>query len=302
MNNIDHSNITNTTYNTTIFVHPGSDMQEIENWQEKLMAILQQIPSKANSLKPIIQFLVSVISPAKIYLLNHHEDGQSNSEYTDLLIVISSKTTVSFTELEPILDIVYLKNQKVSCSLHNEGSVLEGLRNGHIFYSLNFIKENLVYDDKVLEYPITPPEALQTMKQNALERFIDCYDKANGFYECALFMNENRSTSITIFHLHQAAEQIFRGILLSLNGYDKRTHEIRVLKKYVRRCAQPLNECLPDANDNDKRLLDILEKAYLRSRYEDNYVIDANDIAYLFDAVKQLLFSSKDYVQKRLQF
>jgi len=165
-----------TIYSTTIFINSDSDAQEIRVWNERLNSVLQQVPSKADLFKPIIQFLVTAISPTKIYMMQN-EDSQRRSAYIDLLIVISGKAEVSFTELEPILDIVYLKDQRVSCSLHNEGSVLEGLRNGHIFYSLNFIPENLVYDDKVLSYPVTSLEALQKMKQKALEKFMGYYYK-----------------------------------------------------------------------------------------------------------------------------
>jgi uncharacterized protein len=299
MNN-HHGNVTNTTYNTTIFIHSGSDMQEINKWSEQLTSILQQIPSKADSLKPMIQFLVTTLSPAKIYMLNHDNEN-GNSDYIDFFIVISGKTGVRFTELEPILNIAYLKDQRVSCSLHSQGNVLEGLKSGHIFYSLNFISENLVYDNKVLEYPVTSTEALQTMKQQTAKKFKGYYDKAIAFYECAVSLNENRSTSVTLFMLHQATELILRGILISLNGYDKKTHEIRALKKYIRRCAQPLNNYLPDTTETEKRVLDILDKAYLSSRYEDNYVTGDEDNTYLFEKIKQLLTFSKAYVEKRLQ-
>ena len=186
-----------TIYSTTIFINSDSDAQEISEWEERLNSILEQVPSKADLFKPLIQFLVTAISPTKIYMMQN-EDSQKRSAYIDLLIVISGKTEVSFTELEPILDIVYLKDQRVSCSLHNEGSVLEGLRNGHIFYSLNFIPENLVYDDKVLSYPVTSQEALQKMKQKALEKFMGYYYKASDFYDSALSLSEIRSSPITL--------------------------------------------------------------------------------------------------------
>lgn len=34
--------------------------------------------------------------------------------------------------------------------LHNEGSVMEGLKNDHSFYSLNFIPENIVCDNNAI--------------------------------------------------------------------------------------------------------------------------------------------------------
>lgn len=151
---------------------------------------------------------------------------------------------------------------------------MEGLRNGHIFYSLNCVPENLVYDDEKITYPATSPEALRNLKQLTSEKFIGYYDKAIDFYNSAITLNQTRSTSITLFMLHQAVELIYRGLLLSLSGYDKKTHEIRALKKYLCRCAPQINECFPGKTENEKRLLEILDAAYLRAMYEDDYTID----------------------------
>lgn len=284
-------------YNTNIFSNSIRN-NPVNEWDEKMNSILQQVPTKANLLKPIILFLATTVSPAKIYMLAN-VDMPKQFDYIDLLITISNKSEVPFKELEPILDIAYLKNQRIACSLHKEGNVIEGLKNGHIFYSLNCIPENLVFDDKVLIYPVTSPDALKQMKQTAFEKFTGYYNKARDFYESATLLNQNRSGSIVLFMLHQAAELIYRGLLLSLNQYDKRTHEIRSLKKYARRCAWPLNEYLPDFTENDKRLLHILDNGYLRSRYEDNYPIDDTDLVELFERVKILLISSKEYVEMK---
>jgi hypothetical protein len=69
-------------------------------------------------------------------------------KYIDLLIVISPKSGTSFTELQPVLDMAYLNDWRVNCSLHSEGNIIDGLRNGHIFYSLQCIPDNMIYDDE----------------------------------------------------------------------------------------------------------------------------------------------------------
>lgn len=67
--------------------------------------------------------------------------------------------------------LAYLNDWRVNCSLHGEGSIIDGLRKGHIFYSLQCIPENLVYDGKVTAYPVTPPETLREMKSKAYKKF-----------------------------------------------------------------------------------------------------------------------------------
>lgn len=271
------------------------------NLETRLDIITSQIAPITGTLRPLLQFLVISVAPSKIYMLEHQLDP-AGPRYIDLFLVISPRPGVSFKELELLLEIPYRESQEVTCSLHGEGNVVQGLRDGHIFYSLHFTPANLVYDNKTIEYPLTPPDVLQTIKQASLERFNRCYTKAIDFYEAAIFLWEKYASSIALFMLHQAAELVYRSILLCLHGCDKKTHEIRALKKYVIRCAHPLIDCFPGTNENDQHLVAILDAAYVCARYDDGYSIGNEDAVCLFEKVKTLLSSARSYMQERLRF
>jgi len=98
--------------------------------------------------------------------------------FIDLLIVVSGKSNTPFKELEPVLEMAYLKDRRVCCSLHGESNVIEGLRTGHIFYSLHCIPENLIYDDKTVNYPVTTTIAVQEMKSRIQQQFAFTFKKA----------------------------------------------------------------------------------------------------------------------------
>lgn len=271
-----------------VFLSQGADEAELKRWKEKLASVVDHLPAEDGRLKPLVQFLVTVINPAKIYKYEHREAKLLAGSYTDLLIVISGKNNRPFTELEPTLEIPYIGQRTVCCSLHNEGNLLEALGAGHIFYSLHCVAENLVYDDGNLTYPVTAPEALAKIKRQVRSQFMQYIQKATDFRETAAYMLKSRPSDITIFLLHQATELTCRGILKYLNGYDKKTHEIRVLKKYMRRCAPQLCNVFPDDTTEESRLLDLLENAYLKSRYELAYPVSEKDLSALFDKVKAL--------------
>lgn len=274
------------TYNTNVFMYPNQDTAERKSWKEKLISIIEQVPAEADKIKPLIQFIVAAIAPAKIYMMKHQDVGTTiPDKYIDLLIVISPKNNRPFTELQPILDIAYLNDWRVSCSLHSEGNIIDGLRKGHVFYSLQCIPVNLIYDDKVTTYPVTSPEILREMKSKAYVKFEQNFANALDFHEGAVYLHENSASQLTGFMLHQAAELTYRGILQSLNGYDKKTHEIRVLKRYIRRCAPQLCNIFSDDSEEEKRILDILESAYSHSRYESDYKISKGDLNVLFEKV-----------------
>jgi hypothetical protein len=49
--------------------------------------------------------------------------------------------------------------------------------------------------------------------------------------------------------------------------------------------------------EEEKRLTDLLEKAYLESRYENNYAVNENDLTVFFDKVKLLQDTCKELVE-----
>lgn len=282
-------------YYTNIFLHPGSEINAIDSWKEKLHSILQGISDKTEQLKPLIQFLVTAISPAKIYMLKQAgSDDNQTIPYIDLLIVMSGKSGIPFPELEPLLNIACAGHSQVVCSLHNEGSVLEGLRAGHIFYTLHCTADNLVYDDKVLEYPAAIPETLSVIRQKAAETFYRYFQKAQDFYSSAVMLRKDGYSPLIMFMLHQSVECIYRGSLQSFTGYDKKTHEIRVLMKQVRHHSRQLNIAFTDSIPENKRLMQLLDKAYIDARYEKEYSIEEKDLEMIFDKITLLHVLTKD--------
>ena len=286
-------------YITNVFISSDIGVNGLQDWKAKLEAISDKIPSKADALKPLIQFIVTTIDPSKIYMLLHR-DMEAKEEYIDLLIVVPDSKGVSFTELEPILEMACLNNQRVLYSLHSEGNLVSGLKNGHIFYSLNCIPENLVYDDKTIAYPTTTPEALKTMKALVYEKFNAGLRKAQDFYESAVLFHKQHSSPVVAFMLHQAIELTYRAILRSLSGYDKKTHELRILKKHIRRCSPLLSNIFPDNTEEEKIWLDILEATYLQARYEDDYQIKETYMTLLFEKAKLFLATAEEVVKTKL--
>jgi HEPN domain-containing protein len=214
-------------------------------------------------------------------------------------------------ESVPVLEIPYLKGQHVFCSFHLEAVVMKGLQNGHVFYSLNCIPENLVYDNETVDYPVTAPEILEELKQQIVEKFLPAFERALDFHESAayLYENENQESPIIPFLLHQAVELTYRGILQGLGGCPNysgnrakdttTTHTIRILQKLARCCAPQLNIVFPDNTGEEKRLLDLLEHAYADARYDNRYVVPKDDLSKLFDRVILLQGIAKNLVKEK---
>lgn len=279
-------NVCHQVYTTNIYINGHSRENEWEQWKEKLGMIIH-LPEGEEPLQPVIQLLVASLAPAQVYRLAHPA-ATGEDPFIDLLLIIPARCTTPFTELEPVLEIAGINHQKIACSLHNEGNVRDALKAGHLFYTLALRPENLLYDSGEMALPPVTAEALQALKTN-LQQTVALYGcKAKQFEACANLLLQQEAP-LALFMLQQAAELAMRGILIAFSGYDKKTHELRSLKKHLRRCAPQLLSVFPDNTGEETRLLTLLESAYLGARYNPACSFNSADACCLHQRVSNLL-------------
>lgn len=96
---------------------------------------------------------------------------------------------------------------------------------------------------------------------------------------------ENRMAA---FMLHQAAEQALSTLLKTATGYYCCTHNIERLLRYAGMVTHRVNEIFPKNNEPEKRLVSLLQKAYIDSRYREDYAITEADLRDLLGRVSDL--------------
>ena len=89
---------------------------------------------------------------------------------------------------------------------------------------------------------------------------------------------QNRMAS---FMLHQAIEQGLHAILKIGTGYHCCTHNIDRLLRYGSLVSYRLFDIFPRKTDKDRHLFSLLQKAYINTRYKEDYFIDNDDLTIL---------------------
>lgn len=274
-------------YNTNVYFYPNKDIVGIINWKVKLLSVLEEVPHDADMIKPLVQFIVEAVNPAKIYLMKlpFVGDAQENNHIDLMIVMPPGYPKKAFKELQPILDLSYIKGYNVTCSLHRQETILDGLKYGHILYSLQCVPENLIYDDKVLAYPATSPAIIAELKQKSLSLFEKNFARALDFRVAATTLYEEEFSPLAVFMLQQAVELAFRAIILAIGGYEKQSHKITKLKKHVRRCAPQLSDIFPEDTDKNRLLLDEFDCSYNLARYHDAYTVSQETLERIIDKV-----------------
>ena len=113
------------------------------------------------------------------------------------------------------------------------------------------------------------------------------------------YRGENNN-EMTAFMLQQAAELVLRGLITALSGTCAKTHYFNELKKPLKRYLPALGYIISTDATEEERLLHILEKAYLESRYSHQLQVDNADIDVLSEAIELLHEKAKALFMERI--
>lgn len=133
------------------------------------------------------------------------------------------------------------------------------------------------------------PEA-KTAANNkeAARQWEEGLSKAKEFLAGAELYSVRKQHKMAAFMLHQSAEQALRALLMAGTGYHANTHSIDRLLRYGSLVAHQLPEIFPRQTEQDKRLFNLLQKAYIDTRYKDDYKITGEELLTLTDKIRRI--------------
>ncbi|WP_258102370.1 HEPN domain-containing protein [Marinoscillum pacificum] len=273
----------------------------IEGLLESMYLLHLQDHPNQEYLDPVVKLIIETISPRMIFEVRHSSVGNQNTSITEWLIVVPDSRQKRLSELEPIIDLITVSDRFFSCSLHTSSHIIDKLKSGHIYFSFVCIPQNLIYGSLPgrgdAEGRGVLPETLSQVIAETQKTFDTGHQKAQAFHTSALNQSER---SLGLFMLQQAAELIFRTVALVLYGCEKKTHSFKALKQITRRVAPALNEVLPANTSEEKRLLQLLEDAYINGRYANDFEVSEADFQTLNQRVEKLLSLSREIVNDRI--
>src|SRR5690606_16121726 len=271
---------------------------------------LSHLPEhKQNELTEIVKVIREVADPAKVILFGSHtsdkwvedEYEERGSTYSyisdyDILVVIPDGEKDREHDIASKIENRTLKYRNdVSPIVHSFNYVNKGLEMGQYFFR-DIIKEGIVlFDTKELTFSEPRPLSREQEKEITVRSFDNWIKTGSSFLDGtkALFYNAQQKGldfRQVVFNLNQTAEKFYGGLLLVYTGYKPKTHKLKVYRKYSKHIDEELNKIFkyPIDDSEEYRLFDVLNKAYLDARYQDDYYIDPEDLRKLISKVDKL--------------
>lgn len=177
----------------------------------------------------------------------------------------------------------------------------EKVRDQYYFF-LDIYREGVfLYDSQ--RFKLDGPQELTPVKrlEKAEDYFSYWLEKGERLYESFLFNLQKEYYNEAVFLLHQVTERYYAAFQLVFTDYKPKTHDLEALRNRAGKVNPALNEAFPQRTKEERRVFELLKKAYTDSRYDRTYVITPGELQYLSARVQVLRRLVKSLCQEEIQ-
>ncbi len=226
----------------------------------------------------------------------------------DILVIVQNNAVAERDELwstvENRAEALPGMTTEVSVIAHDIKCVNKKLGKGQFFF-VDIIKEGVVLFDSGRQILSAPKEqaelSLTDRREQANRDFRKWFESAGEFlidFGNALSRGSHNNAA---FYLHQATERLYAATLLVFSGYKPRSHNIEALGKLAANQHAGLRGIFPRSTPEEQRRFKLLKKAYIDARYNENYRITEEELAWLGDRVRLLRERTEEYCLVRIE-
>lgn len=253
-------------------------------YQEKLVSVIREMA------KPDMIFLLG----ASLYKRKEESifnEASPVSQYTSdyfLLILIEDPAGMELYEWQDKIESHCRAVIPVTTIVLKTSTFEEWLKAGHRFAVTVRQSANQIYERENYCTETAVNMAIAENEDDRKRRYADGLNKACEFLAGAELFRIRKQNGMAAFMLHQSAEQSLRTMLAIGTGFLSNTHNIDRLIRYASLVSGRLQDVFPQRSEYDRRLLNLLQRAYADTRYKEEYKINSVDLLCLTDKVRCL--------------
>ena len=277
---------------------PATKQRELERIVEVVFDEFRQATENATGPRKGAQIL-------KVILFGSHARGdwvdatlsanQYKSDYDILVVVSQSELTdraAYWMKAEERLIRAYTIEKTlrtpVNFIVHSLHEVNDGLAHGRVFF-MEVAKDGIaLYEADGSELAAPKPKSPRQALDTAREYFEEHCSGAASFFRGYSDACRHGDWKKAAFDLHQAAERLYQGLLLTLTFYTPYNHNIAFLRSLAEGLDRRLYGIWPEAAHRERAMFQKLKEAYTKARYSKHYKISEEELAWLGARVEEL--------------
>jgi uncharacterized protein len=250
----------------------------------------------------IINSIVPLVVPEKIFLLGIiHRTEESENIFIQgtvrehavdsflLLVLAAEAETRSTDELQDIIEHRSEHQTGITAFVLPVQQFNDWLIKDHPFATRVYQQAGLFYDAGITPLAI-PNDYDEPASKKILREVMDTHTaQAIEFISGADLFIIRKQYALAAFHLHQAAEQLYSGMIWFVTGLRIHTHNLDKLYRYSRHLLPGMHTVFPRDSGPEKELFRCLQKAYVDGRYNSGFTVKYLVVSQLSERVQKLL-------------
>lgn len=238
------------------------------------------VPEILHSIKPdIIYLLGGAISHSKTEsIFSHttlHNDLPNN---LTLLILVSDLHHKRICDLQDTIEQRCKGIADILTIVLETQTFIQSLQASQAFFTCVVRAATVIYTQ--IDLPSLSMAETNTVLNPA--EMESCYtaaiNKAKEFLAGSDLFRIRKQYTMATFMIHQSIEQALLAIGKAGTGYCPNTHSIDRLIRFASLVAPSLYDVFSNRKEEDKMLLNLLQKAYVGARYKSDYKVHAREL------------------------
>ena len=241
----------------------------------------------------------------KIILFGSHARGDwvdaplSANQYKsdfDILVIVSQKELTDrvayWAKAEERLIRAYTIEKTlhtpVNFIVHSLHEVNDGLSHGRVFF-MEVVKDGIaLYEAENRELAAPKPKTPEQASTTAKEYFDEGMPTALAFFRSFKHAFDDGLYKNAAFQLHQATEQLYHCLLLTVTFYTPYNHNIAFLRSLAEGLDRRLYGVWSEDSHRERAMFQKLKEAYTKARYSKHYRISEEELTWLGERVEEL--------------
>ena len=141
----------------------------------------------------------------------------------------------------------------------------------------------------------------QEIKELAEEYYDDKYGRGDSFLKQANYAYMDHDFRMASFDLHQACENYYKSLILTFTLYSPKEHSLIELSAKAKTHSLDASKAFPRDTQEEKRLFDLLQNAYIQARYNKLFRVTKEDIEALIPKVELLRDITRQSCEERIR-
>jgi len=237
-----------------------------------------------------------------------HTEGHTTHVYEsdfDILVATKSKKTAedsnAHDRVEKAIEATKQVSTPYSIIYHTFNYVRQMITEGHYFFT--DIKKEGIHLYRTGKHNLGRIKKLkpEERKQIAEEHFKQWFKSGKQFYSNYQYNFEKKWYKKSAFMLHQATESFYSAVTLVFVNYRFRTHDLERLGRKAVSYNAEFAKVFPRDTEQERKLFNLLKKAYIDARYKPEYRITKKQLEYLAMCVRKLQRLTKKICKEKIE-